>query len=602
MAQPDDYTIKYNVGDTLDHGKYRLDRFLGHGAFGEVWIAMQVHLGLSVAIKILHWNITRRETRERFVTEARVAIGLGKHDNIVAGRDLIVDTELVPRKETFAIVMEYIDGGKTLRSYLNEWLPTTRGALRITEEILLGLAFAHESGVLHRDIKPENILLRSNGKNQPDTVMITDFGLAGTSHSGSDDNSRLTAVEMPMGTFGYGAYEQWRGGRNATPRSDLYSVGVILAEMVGASEIAATFNTLADSIDPHTRQAWLETISDERIRTIVAKATEIEWFEGRVVERRYASAREMLAAIRALSAKMSEGEPLAIPRPQPAPTAVPADELDPAESPAWRTHIEAPWGTAVPGEGDGEPPASNIVSPAPRKQLWVGAVIAAVALIAIGGWAFWPKGPDPVVAETPVDAPATSPLRSASSEGRADVQLPTSDPVVETPPPIEAPIPPPVVVEEPKSPPVAEAPKPQPVVATKVEPKPPKAEAKPDPPKVTPPPPEPKAETPKATEPRVSIGIAPPSVKQGGVIQITGTITLPEGANIGQVYLRYIGESGGAVQTRTLTKTEVQGNSINVALAASASLGGKVVCYLDLRVAGDAKAHKSDKVTVTITP
>lgn len=125
-------TPSHRIGETLEGGKYRLDALLGTGSFGEVWKSMQVRLSLVVAIKILHCRITKSDARARFEQEARVSIDLGKHKNIVAGRDLIVEGD------TLAIVMEYIDGGMTLRSFMDEWTPSTREALRITAAILEG--------------------------------------------------------------------------------------------------------------------------------------------------------------------------------------------------------------------------------------------------------------------------------------------------------------------------------------------------------------------------------------------------------------------------------------------------------------------------------
>jgi serine/threonine protein kinase len=578
MATAPHYTPSHNVGDTLENGKYRLDTLLGVGAFGEVWKAMHVQLSNVVAIKILHWRMTKADVRARFAQEARVSIDLGKHGNIVAGRDLIVEGDKI------AIVMEYIDGGMTLRSFIDEWTPSTREALRIVAAILEGLAFAHESGVLHRDLKPENILL--NPRTDPPTPMITDFGLAGTSHA-EEGGDRMTEVGARFGTPGYLAFEQWTSATLATVRSDLYSVGVMLAELLGVTPIATSIGSIAESIDPDVRNAWLTNIKLERLRAIVDRATTIEFIDGRVRALRYPSARAMLAEIvalmedyppndtrmtRRLRAQRTARSPAASPSPLP-------------EQPA---NGRGPLYTEV-GEDDGNvvntavPPSElfndSELTPRKRSKGWIAGAIALVAIIGIGVATFRPNA-DHVSAKTIAEAP-------------------TEPPTPVTPEPIE------VKAETPEARIV-------PVVEAKAEQKPearieakaeitPKVEVKP---KVVPEKPKveaPKAEDPKptpVTTPSVTIAKSVPSVKIGDTIAVEAAVVLPEGSAIASVTLRWRGE-GGAWQPKPVN---VVGGKTSGTITANATMGTKVEYYIDVRTTdAPGKANKSVVVTTAIT-
>lgn len=590
MATTPHYTPSHNVGDMLENGKYRLDALLGVGTFGEVWKAMHVQLSTVVAVKILHWRITKAEARARFAQEARVSIDLGKHKNIVAGRDLIVEGDMI------AIVMEYIEGGMTLRSFMDEWAPSVREALRITAAILEGLAFAHETGVLHRDMKPENILL--NPRTDPPTPMITDFGLAGTSHA--EEGNRMTEVGARFGTPGYLAFEQWTSATLATVRSDLYSVGVMLAEMLGVTPIAMSVGNIAESIDPDARSDWLAKIQQERLRAIVDRSTTIEFVDGRVRELRYPTARAMLAEIvkamedsppndtrmtRRMRAPGVTLSPVASPAPSP-------EQANDGRGALWTENGMYDDGNAAKVAVPEHDPFDDVSEPTPRKRPrgWMVGVIAVIAVIGIGVGAamLWPDA-DPVSAEALVEAPTDPP---------APEQPPMeANPIVaaaETP---EAPVVPP-----PNAPTVD--PKPESKVEAKAETKPKaevRAEVKPRAePVVTKVDPPPKAEDPKpAPVTTTTVTIVKPitSAKVGGSITVEAAVVLPEGTSIASTTLRWRGE-GGTWQSKTISVADGKASGT---IAVNAAMGAKVEYYIDVRTTdARGKANKSAVVTTAI--
>ncbi|MEO6486496.1 MAG: protein kinase, partial [Thermoanaerobaculia bacterium] len=213
------------IGKTLSH--YNLETRLGKGGMGEVYGARDVRLGRMVAIKILPQGSPASEDEvRRFLTEAKAASALN-HPNIVTvhdiGRDGAVDF----------IVMEKIDG-QALTATAGAPMPIDR-FLDVALQITSALAAAHAAGIIHRDIKPGNVMLTSSG-----TVKVVDFGLArlwvGDEQIAIDDPTEvlsrpMTKAGMIVGTAGYISPEQLQGQR-ATPRSDVFSLGVTFYELL----------------------------------------------------------------------------------------------------------------------------------------------------------------------------------------------------------------------------------------------------------------------------------------------------------------------------------------------------------------------------------
>jgi eukaryotic-like serine/threonine-protein kinase len=223
----------------LFDGRYELLGRLGAGGMATVWLAEDTSLHRKVAIKVLAERYAEDEQFvERFRREAQSAAGLN-HPNIVAIYDRGV------AEGTYYIAMEYLDG-PTLKDVIDErgGLEPNR-AIGFATQILSALRFAHNHGVVHRDIKPHNVVVAPDGR-----LKVTDFGIA---RAGA---SQMTEVGSIVGTAQYLSPEQARG-EVVGPPSDLYSVGIVLYEMLtgrvpfeGDSAVAIAMKHLSEEPVP----------------------------------------------------------------------------------------------------------------------------------------------------------------------------------------------------------------------------------------------------------------------------------------------------------------------------------------------------------------
>ncbi len=195
------------------HGRYHLERELGAGGMGAVYLAQDLQLQRHVAIKVLPPELAvRPELRERFLRETRVAAGFS-HPNIVAVHAVEEHPQLL------CFVMGFIEG-ETLGQRVRRAGPLGAAeAVRVLQEVAWALSYAHGRGVVHRDIKPDNILIeRATGR-----ALVTDFGIARSTASGA---AGLTQVGEVVGTPQFMSPEQ-AAGEALDGRSDLYSLGVV---------------------------------------------------------------------------------------------------------------------------------------------------------------------------------------------------------------------------------------------------------------------------------------------------------------------------------------------------------------------------------------
>lgn len=194
---------------------YRVHERLGSGGMGEVYRGWDVRLERWVALKFLSPELTDDPAaRARLVREARAASALD-HPHVCT----IYGVEETPEGQTFIAMALY--EGDTLRQALGRGPLPVRRAVEVTLQVAAGLAEAHARGIVHRDLKPANVMLTASG-----TVKLLDFGLAAT--AAGDDRSRPGVV---MGTVAYMSPEQARGEPGG-PRSDVWSLGVLLYEML----------------------------------------------------------------------------------------------------------------------------------------------------------------------------------------------------------------------------------------------------------------------------------------------------------------------------------------------------------------------------------
>ena len=266
-----------NIGVILD-GRYEVKKRIGVGGMADVYRAFDRLEGRDVAVKILKNEYTKNdEFLQRFKNESK-AIAVLSHPNIVK----VYDVSFGDRIQY--IVMEYIDG-ITLKEYIShQHVIPWKEAVHFTVQILQALQHAHEKGIVHRDMKPQNIMLLQDG-----SIKVTDFGIARFSN-----NETRTMTDKAIGSVHYIAPEQARGD-NTDGKADIYSVGVMLYEMLTGK--------LPFDADSAVSVAIMQMQSDPKpLREINDKIPEgIEEITLRAMRKdpkqRYANAGEMLEAI-----------------------------------------------------------------------------------------------------------------------------------------------------------------------------------------------------------------------------------------------------------------------------------------------------------------
>jgi serine/threonine protein kinase len=198
------------------NGRYQLETLLGQGGMATVYRGRDLRLGRLVAIKVLHGHYASDdEFLQRFTHEAMSAATLSAHPHIVDVYDVGEDGD------SYYIVMELIEGND-LKAIIEQEAPLdAERAIQIAVQVAAGLEYAHRRGLVHRDIKPQNILLSPDGQ-----VHIADFGIA-KSHL----STAVTRTGIAFGTADYISPEQAQG-LDATPQSDIYSLGIVLYEML----------------------------------------------------------------------------------------------------------------------------------------------------------------------------------------------------------------------------------------------------------------------------------------------------------------------------------------------------------------------------------
>ena len=274
-------------------GPYEIIRRLGSGGMGDIYLAEDTRLGRKVALKTLPPHFTKDVERvRRFQLEARAASALS-HPNI------ITIYEIGQLDHLHYLVFEFIEG-QTLRQRMATAPLTIAESLQIASSVAAALLAAHEAGIVHRDIKPENVMMRADG-----FVKVLDFGLAKLTERKAAASEATTMFQtepgLVMGTAPYLSPEQARG-LGIDPRTDIWSLGVVLYEMVAGRP------PFEGPTNPDVLVAILgrEPVPLPRYRPEVP--TELEWIIKKALRKdrdeRYQTAREFLADLKNLAQRL----------------------------------------------------------------------------------------------------------------------------------------------------------------------------------------------------------------------------------------------------------------------------------------------------------
>jgi serine/threonine protein kinase len=437
--------------------KYRVDGLLGRGGMGVVVSAEHLLLRTRVAVKMLLPDaIGDAQLTERFLREARATAAL-KSEHVVH----VYDVGRLPSGAPY-IVMELLLG-TDLRQLVRDRGPLSpTDAAEYVAQAAAGLDVAHRAGILHRDVKSSNLLLTTTAEGRP-LVKVLDFGLSKLRQDAPAPEGSLTATNLFCGSPQYAAPEQLRGLKNATERSEIWALGIVLYELLVGTRPFDSPDGLADVVarvltDPPVPIQLLRKDVPSELAAIVTACLQKD------PSRRPASASELrrrLAAFGHGSAALGPSAPAAS-APQLAPNAAPPKGWqstvrmtpDSAKTAVLVPVREAPPLAAAAGpDGTARPTARDAASTAfspPRRALWIGVLIAALAgAVALFVWSIRGELTSPSSATTTssaapdastarVETLPTPPPSAAPPKDAPSAAIPSSSPPRAPSPPVTA--------------------------------------------------------------------------------------------------------------------------------------------------------------------
>jgi len=360
---------------TLVDQKYVVERVLGEGGMGVVYLARDVHTGLNVVLKAVRQELShRRDVRARTLAEGR-ALAQIDHPNVVHLNAIVADGD------GLWLVMQYIEGeglDRLIARHADEGRPLPLDqALAIFRQIAAGIAAAHREGVIHRDLKPANVMLRS----KDGVAKVTDFGIA------KQEADAIAGRGMTRGIIGslyYMSPEQVAGRRDLDKRVDVYALGILLYEMLVGH---VPFDAESDvEIMRQHMQAPLPRVGAARpdvpheIDAILQKACAKDRND------RFASCDEMIAALDEVARRLASPSP-ALKQPPPTAAASSFAVAPPTAAPATAVPTAAPTTPPVPpaaakvGHGGAETTVDTTAPGSAPRRRFFGVTIAAVVAL-----------------------------------------------------------------------------------------------------------------------------------------------------------------------------------------------------------------------------
>jgi serine/threonine-protein kinase len=371
-----------------------LDRELGRGGMATVYLAQDLRHDRPVALKVLHPDLARTLGPERFQREIRLAARL-QHPHILT----VLDSGDAAGRLWFT--MPFVEGESLRDRLTRERQLPVEGALRIATEAARALEYAHKHGVVHRDIKPENILLTADG-----STLVADFGIA---RALAAEGERLTETGLAIGTPAYMSPEQAAGDRAIDARTDVYSLGAVLYEML-AGEPPFT--------GPTAQAIIAKRFSGEVPRVRHARSSVPPAVDEAVTRALAPVAADRFESVGAFARALGTDAATTIPIPPPPPAPAPPSPPSPSASASWWASAPcSPGATGIPLPKRRAAPESWPSSP---SRTWATRATPTSPT----AWATrcapsWPASPGcrslPGAARTSTAIPASRPSRSRAS-------------------------------------------------------------------------------------------------------------------------------------------------------------------------------------------